>query len=304
MTATEFKRVHRFWSVEACGTDQVREQPGTRAFLESYTRHRFETMWWIRETIPFEVARGKKVLEIGCGNGADGIVFAEHGAHYTGVDLTETAVGAAKRHFEMMGYDGVFQTENAERLSFEDESFDIVYAFGVLHHTPSPVRAIDEVFRVLRPGGFAIVMLYHKRSFNYYVRIMGFMRARVVLTILSRIGHWRDDRVKLSLDQPVELRGNRDRRVWNAHYAGFLEQGWRYLGARSFVHHCTDGPACPLAYTFTRREAMNAFSAFSCVDAKVAHLPFGQYTHGWFPRRLERWLAPHLGWNLVVFAHK
>ena len=130
--------MHSFWSVEACGTDQVREPPGTRAFLESYTRHRFETMPWSRETIPFEVGRGKKVLEIGCGNGADGIVFAQHGALYTGVDLTETAVDAARRHFEMMGLDGVFQTENAEKLSFEDESFDVVYSFGVLHHTTAP----------------------------------------------------------------------------------------------------------------------------------------------------------------------
>jgi SAM-dependent methyltransferase len=238
------------------------------------------------------------------GTGADGIVFAQHGARYTGVDLTETAVDAATRHFEMMGQNGVFQTENAEKLSFEDESFDIVYSFGVLHQTAAPFRAIDEVFRVLRPGGLAKVMLYHKHSFNYYVRIMGFMRAKVVLRILSRIGHWREDRTEMSLDQMVELRGNRDRRVWNAHYAGFLEQGWRYLGARSFVHHCTDGPTCPLAYTFTRREAENAFSAFSRVDTKVAHLPFGQYTHGLFPRRLERQLASRLGWNLVVFAHK
>ena len=166
-------------------------------------------MWWIRETIPFEVAHGKDVLEIGCGNGVDGIVFAQQGSRYTGVDLTETAVEAARRHFEMMGLEGVFQTENAEKLSFGHESFDIVYSFGVVHHTPSPVRAIDEVFRVLRPGGLAIVMVYHRHSFNYYVRILGFMRAKVVATILSRVGRWREDRAMLARDQMVELRGNR-----------------------------------------------------------------------------------------------
>ena len=71
-----------------------------------------------------------------------------------------------------------------------------------------------------------------------------------------------------------------------------------------FRHHCTDGPSCPVAYTFTRREAIDAFSAFSRVDTKVAHLPLGQYTRGWFPRRLERQLASRLGWYLVVFARK
>ena len=148
------------------------------------------------------------------------------------------------------------------------------------------------------------MILYHRHSFNYYVRIMGFMRAKVVARILSRMGHWREDREILSTNQMVELRGNRDPGVWDAHYAGFLEQGWRYLSARRFIHHCTDGPSCPLAYTFTRREVMDAFHAFSRVDTRVAHLPFGQYTHGWFPRRLERWLAPCLGWYLVVFARK
>ena len=104
----------------------------------------------------------------------------------------------------------------------------------------------------------------------------------------------------MSRDQTGELRGNRDRRVWNAHYAGFLEQGWRYLGARSFVHHCTDGPTCPSGVHLHSARGENAFSAFSRVDTKVAHLPFGQYTHGLLPRRLERQLAPYLGWNLVV----
>lgn len=304
MSESDVNHVRRFWGVEACGTQQVWERPGTPAFLDSYTRRRYETMWWIREVIPFEMGRGKKVLEIGCGNGADGIVFAQHGAQYTGVDLTETAIVAARRHFEMLSLEGAFQIENAEKLTFEGESFDIVYSFGVIHHTPAPLDAISEVHRVLRPGGLAIVMLYHKRSFNYYVRIMGLMRAKVVFRILSRIGHWREDREVWSLDQMVRVRGNSSRDVWNAHYAGFLERGWRYLGARSFIHHSTDGPSCPIAYVFTRAEAENAFSAFSHVDTRVAHLPFGQYTRGWFPRRFERRLAPRLGWNLVVFARK
>ena len=77
------------------------------------------------------------------------------------------------------------------------------------------------------------MMVYHRHSFNYYVRILGFMRAKVVATICSRVGRWREDRAMLARDQMVELRGNRDRGVWDVHYSGFLEQGWRYLGARS-----------------------------------------------------------------------
>ena len=109
MTQPELKRVHRFWDVEACETPSSARTVRDTRLLESYTRHRLEAMWWIRETIPFEVAHGKDVLEIGCGNGVDGIVFAQQGSRYTGVDLTETAVEAARRHFEMMGLRAYFR---------------------------------------------------------------------------------------------------------------------------------------------------------------------------------------------------
>src|SRR5205807_7501218 len=101
---------------------------------------------------------------------------------------------------------------------------------------------IDEVYRVLKPSGQAIVMLYHKRSFNYYVRIMTYMRLRVLVTILTRWSHWKDDRRQLRSGELVGVRGNVDRRVWEIHYKNFLQDGWKYLSAQKFVHHCTDGP--------------------------------------------------------------
>src|SRR6185503_17179971 len=104
------------------------------------------------ERVPFASARGKSVLEIGCGNGADGTMFASNGADYTGVDLTEEAVEATRAHFEALGLNGRFQRENAEHLSFADNTFDVVYSHGVLHHTPHPETAFREVHRVLKPG--------------------------------------------------------------------------------------------------------------------------------------------------------
>src|SRR5256886_11624248 len=90
----------------------------------------------------------------------------------------------------------------------------IVYSHGVLHHTPHPQAAIDEVYRVLKPGGRATVMLYHKHSFNYHARIMTYMRLRGLLKILSRLGRWRRDRETALSQSPAGLRGNTDRKIW------------------------------------------------------------------------------------------
>lgn len=299
------KEVEEFWGTQACGSHFIRDFSDERDFFEKYRRFRYQTEWHIPALVPFSEAKGKKVLEIGCGNGADGAMFARNGAVYTGADLTETAVKAASRHFEIEGLDGAFQIEDAERLSFADESFDMVYSFGVLHHTPEPRRAIKEVYRVLKPGGRAIVMLYHKRSFNYYVRILGYMRLRLLLKILGRAGRWESDREKVKREALKAVRGNTDPSIWTIHYESFLLEGWSYLAAKNFAHHATDGPECPFAYVFGKSDALKLFSDFSKVEMKVAHFPLRKYGAGkWIPFRVEKLLASTVGWNLMIFAQK
>ena len=297
--------VHSFWNTEACGTHFVEKSTDERDFFEKYREHRFRTEWHIPLLVPFAEGKRKKVLEIGTGNGADGVMFALNGAIYTGVDLTEAALEASRKHFELLGLSGVFQKENAEHLSFPDESFDIVYSHGVLHHTPHPRAAIDEVYRVLKPGGRATVMLYHKHSFNYHARIMTYMRLRVLLKILSRLGHWRCDRETALSRSLAGLRGNTDRKIWEIHYDNFLKAGWGYLKAENFVHHCTDGPECPIAFAFSKTEARRLFSRFQSVQMKVAHFPLSRYPLGqWLPFSVERFLAAKIGWYLFIFASK
>jgi SAM-dependent methyltransferase len=253
--------------------------------------------------VPFAEAKGKQVLEIGIGNGADGVMFALNGGQYTGADLTEAALEATRKHFEVLGLTGKFQKENAEQLTFASNSFDIVYSHGVLHHTPNIQQAIDEVWRVLKPGGRAIIMLYHKHSFNYYLRIMTYMRARVLLHILGRVGRWDRDRKQLKADELTGLRGNQDRRVWQVHYHNFLKDGWPYLQADNFVHHCTDGPECPVARAFSRAEASKLFHQFTQIETKVAHFPLKKYRR-WVPFALEKALATRMGWYLFIYATK
>lgn len=295
--------VNAFWNTEACGTHFVPESANLADFYEKFREQRYRTEWHIPLLVPFAEAKGKSVLEIGTGNGADAAMFALNGANYTGVDLTEAALEATRKHFDVLGLTGTFQRENAEALSFPDESFDWVYSHGVLHHTPNPQQAINEVWRVLRPNGRAIVMLYHKRSFNYFIRIMMYMRARVLLKILPRFGNWERDRASLKSGEMVGVRGNRKPEVWDLHYRNFLKSGWSYLKAKNFVHHCTDGPECPIAFAFTEAEARRLFAKFKSVTTRIAHFPLRRYNSR-IPFGLEKFLAEKMGWYLFVFATK
>lgn len=300
----DIKPVQEFWNTEACGAHFVKDFKDEKEFYEKYRAFRYQTEWHLPLLVPFAEAKNKTVLEIGCGNGADGVMFAQHGALYTGVDLTQTAVDATRRHFAVMNLNGTFQVENAEKLSFPDEQFDIVYSHGVLHHTPNPVNAFNEVYRVLKKGGKAIIMLYHKRSFNYYVRIMFYMRLRALLKILSRLGKHQFDRERLR-SELSGVRGNQEKNVWQLHYENFLRQGWSYLKPENFVHHCTDGPECPFAFVYTKSDIRRLFSRFSRVETVVAHFPLRKYRFGkWIPLWLEKFLASRLGWYLFIFATK
>jgi len=301
----ELDQVRGFWGTEACGTHFVQDSKDGREFFERFRKHRYRTEWHIPMLVPFADAKGKRVLEIGTGNGADGVMFALNGGEYTGVDLTEAALEATRKHFEVMGLAGTFRKENAEALSFADDTFDLVYSHGVLHHTPRPRQAIGEVYRVLKPGGQAIVMLYHKRSFNYYVRIMTYMRMRVLGRVLSRVGRWEGDRRAEPEAGLVGLRGNEDRKIWDLHYRNFLREGWPYLRAKNFVHHCTDGPECPVAYAFSRPEVRDLFKQFREVRTQVAHFPIRKYARGrWVPFGVEKFLAGRLGWYLFIYGIK
>jgi ubiquinone/menaquinone biosynthesis C-methylase UbiE len=132
---------------------------------------------WIMERIEAEAAnlRGKKLLEVGCGMGYDSLEFIRRGVRVTAVDLTPNAVEFARRHFEVVGAEAdEVRVGNALDLPFADESFDAVWSNGVLHATGDTRKAISEVFRVLRPGGRAIIShFYRKPSWMYLLHRFG-----------------------------------------------------------------------------------------------------------------------------------
>ena len=119
------------------------------------------------EIIPFKKLSDLDVLEIGVGNGSHAQLLAPHCGTYTGIDLTQYAVTSTRRRFAIFGLKGEIHRMDAESMEFDDCSFDFIWTWGVVHHSASTARVLSEMHRALRPGGQAIVMVYH-RSFLYF----------------------------------------------------------------------------------------------------------------------------------------
>ncbi len=287
------ERVRAFWQENPCGTKFADAPPGSRRFYELVEEHRYKKEWHIPEAAQFARAKDLAVLEVGCGLGTDGAQFAKAGAKYTGIDLTDAAVELAKRRFELFDLPGTFRVADAERLDFPDSSFDLVYSHGVLHHTPDTAAAIHEIHRVLRPGGKALVMLYHRDSYNYRVNISMLRRTGVQLL------RWNTGvkLVHLLTGEPED--SLRD-------HARQLETQSEYLNSEEFLSRNTDGAGNPLARVYSRREARELFKDFAHVELRTYFL-----NKRWLPvlgpllpRWLESQLASRWGWHLWTYATK
>ena len=288
------ERVRAFWQAHPCGIKFSDAEMGTLEFFERVEAHRYTKEWHIPQAADFAGTRGLHVLEIGCGMGTDGAQFARAGAHYTGTDLTEAAIELARKRFELSGLTGEFRVADAENLDFADNSFDRVYSHGVLHHTPDTARAIKEIHRVLRPGGQAFVMLYHRGSYNYRVGIRVLRRAGAGL-LKSESGIRVIHRVT---GEPVEsLR----------EHAGLLKAGSNgYLASDEFLSQSTDGAGNPLARVYSRREARELFKDFQKVELRAYFLNkrFIPLIGNLLPRSVESALASRWGWHLWIYATK
>ena len=287
------ERVRAFWQEHPCGTKFANAPEGSRHFFELVEQHRYQKEWHIPDAADFQSSGGLRVLEIGCGLGTDGAQFAQAGADYTGVDLTEVAVELARKRFELFGLHGNFRTADAEQLDFPSESFDLVYSHGVLHHTPDINSAVREIHRVLRPGGKAKVMLYHRNSYNYKINISILRRTGV------RLLKWNAGikLVHLLTREPEESLREHARR---------FKVDRDYLSSREFLSQNTDGAGNPLARVYSRDEVRDLFRDFSKVELKVFFL-----NKRWLPilgpvlpRSIESLLASRWGWHLWVYATK
>jgi SAM-dependent methyltransferase len=191
-TAKQKNAVQGFWDADPCGTRYLRE----RQDFEAHAQARYSLEPHIFDFADFKSARGKEVLEIGVGMGADYLAWLKAGARATGVDISSTSLDQARQRCELAGYHPDLRPADAENLPFPDNSFDIVYSYGVMHHSPDTARCIREAWRVLKPGGKVRIMVYHHPS------LTGLM-------LWLRYGVWRGKSLRQSVYDHLESPGTK-----------------------------------------------------------------------------------------------
>lgn len=180
--------VRHFWNERPCNIRHSAKSVGEREYFDEVEARKYFVEPHIPAFAEFSRWSGKRVLEIGCGIGTDTINFARAGAHVTAVDLSEKSLEIAKQRatvYNLKNIDFVHANVEDLRASVSPRGFDLIYSFGVIHHTPHPDRALSEMTALLKPGGVLKLMVYHRHSWKVYF----------VLSTYGRGAFWNLDRM-------------------------------------------------------------------------------------------------------------
>ena len=156
--------VRDYWNEHIHDLEITAHPAGTPGFFADLDQYHFEKLHHLLRLVDFDAYSGKRVLDVGCGAGTDLVRFAKGEALVSGVDLSASAVALARRNFEQQGIHADLREADGEHLPFDDNTFDLVYAHGVVQYTPHPQALVDECRRVLKPEGEAIFQVYNRIS--------------------------------------------------------------------------------------------------------------------------------------------
>lgn len=156
--------VRSYWERHIHDLEITTHPVGSRGFFDDLDQYHFEKLHHLLRLVDFNGYRGRPVLEVGCGAAVDLARFAKGGAICTGVDIVASAIALAEANFRQQGLTADLRVANGEALPFPDNTFDLVYAHGVVQYTADPQRLVDEVRRVLKPGGEAVFQVYNRVS--------------------------------------------------------------------------------------------------------------------------------------------
>jgi SAM-dependent methyltransferase len=266
------ERVRDYWDARPCNVRHSRAVPGSRQYFEEVEARKYRVEPHIPGFADFERWRGCQVLEIGCGLGTDTINFARCGALVTAVDLSEKSLELARQRAEVFQLlDRIrFLRADTERLGDQlpTGNYDLVYSFGVIHHTPHPERALDEMRKFSKPGGTLKLMVYHKWSWK-------------VFWILLVYGHARFWRLSRLIAEYSEAQTG-----CPVTYAYSRRQARRLVEEHGFE------------VTDVRVEHIFPYK----IEDYVEHRYREVWYFRWLPRTAFRWLERRLGWHLCVTA--
>jgi SAM-dependent methyltransferase len=160
--------VQTYWDRRPCNVRHSNAPVGTREYFDEVEQRKYLVEPHIPGFAQFGRWSGKRVLEIGCGIGTDAVNFLRNGADYTAIELSDASLSLTRKRFEIFGLEGTLCCGNAEQLTtiIEQPGFDLVYSFGVIHHTPNQRAVIEQARRVIRDDGELRIMLYAKYSWK------------------------------------------------------------------------------------------------------------------------------------------
>ena len=275
--------IQSFWNTHPCGDHIVGGLHGEFTddhdrFFRAYDSWRYAQESHITGCLDRTDWRGKRVLEIGLGQGAESEQLIRRGALWSGLDLTEESVDRVRARLTLRGLPHEDPRQGSVlEIPWPDNTFDIVFSHGVLHHVPDVRRAQSEIHRVLRPGGTLVAMLYARYSLNYQLSIRVIRRALLAAAFpLRRLDAFpRSEMLRQHLD--------------NAEQTGLRH----YLDLDTFTHRNTDGPLNPFARVYSPAEVRRDFPDFELVTytQRYMHAPP-------LPVRRLRFLDRVLGWHL------
>jgi 2-polyprenyl-3-methyl-5-hydroxy-6-metoxy-1,4-benzoquinol methylase len=260
--------VKQYWDRRPCNIRHSARDVGTREYFDEVEQRKYFVEPHIPGFAQFERWRGKEVLEIGSGIGTDSCNFVRNGADLTVVELSTESVSIAKKRLELYGLNANFVNGNAEELDQllpPHQKFDLIYSFGVIHHTPNTEQAAREIHRVLKRGGKAIVMVYHRASLYYWGGII----------------------IKRGL-----LGGG----LWSASPAELMS---RYV-----EHTETSGRPLVKAYTRSEvRKMFSMFCDCQVAVNQLTREELGVFGR-MLPKPALQWLARYFGGNIIITATK
>lgn len=283
--------VEKFWNAKPCDSDTTTEAKYSFAYFRDIERERYRLQSHILDLLSSLELDGKKVLEIGTGVGTDARTIIALGGQYTGINVDAGSSDMTRRALAVFDLPGEVRQATALDIPYPDGTFDVVYSFGVLHHIPEISSAIQEIHRVIKPGGCVAVMLYNRTSINYAVEIRHLRKWGInllsfpgVVPILGLMGL-----PQAKLQRHLELK-----------------KTGRLMSDEEWLSRNTDGPDNPYSRVYSLRETEELLSCFTDIDQKV---DFFDYRH-WgllgklMPPAVRRFIAHRWGWHRIVTARK
>lgn len=283
------QKVQEFWNDKPCDSDVSQKSPKTKDYFLDIEQDRYKHQHHINEILDELNWKNKKVLEIGTGVGTDARNIIHRGGIYTGINIDKGSVEITKKALDIFELSGNVCQSSATNIDLKDNSIDIVYSFGVLHHIPEADKAIEEIKRILKPEGELLIMLYNRNSINYKLEIK--ILRKLLLKTLNIPGS-----IKI-----FSLLGF-PREKLKRHHEIYKQYG--KLSEKEWLNRNTDGPDNPYSLVYNAKQAEDLLPEFTIISNKVYFFD----TRHWgilgrlLPSLLVDFLGKKLGWHRVVYA--